>query len=102
MDYNDAGTLFTTGSSAQVAVWDGHTGELISTARLPEGEGQSSAGFRPDGTLIVAAYSGRVFSWDPSIDHAVAFACRVAGRDLTREEWSAEFPDRPFRSTCPA
>jgi hypothetical protein len=28
------------------------------------------------------------------------FACRVAGRNLTREEWNDLLPDRPYRPVC--
>jgi hypothetical protein len=31
----------------------------------------------------------------------VRFACRVAGRDLTRDEWNDLLPDRPYRRICP-
>ncbi|HKE68096.1 MAG TPA: hypothetical protein VKB55_02510 [Nocardioidaceae bacterium] len=28
-------------------------------------------------------------------------ACAVAGRNLTGDEWTAAFPDRACRETCP-
>jgi hypothetical protein len=30
------------------------------------------------------------------------FACRVAGRNLTRAEWHDVLPNRAYRPTCPA
>ena len=29
------------------------------------------------------------------------FACQVAGRSLTREEWRAVLPNQPYRRVCP-
>ncbi len=29
------------------------------------------------------------------------FACRIAGRELTRAEWSGLLPGRPYRRFCP-
>jgi WD40 repeat protein len=41
---------------------------------------------------------GRGYPLDPQawLDRA----CQVAGRDLTREEWSSYLPDRPYERTC--
>ena len=54
-----------------------------------------------DTVLIAPLWAGAVYAWDTSPDHAVEFACRVAGRDFTEEEWADHFGDRPFRQTCP-
>jgi WD40 repeat protein len=32
---------------------------------------------------------------------AIELACRMAGRNLTEEEWTQYFPDKPYRETCP-
>ena len=40
--------------------------------------------------------------WDLEPDQWVAAACRVAGRNLTRDEWNAHIGDlAPYRATCP-
>ena len=97
------GSRFATASNAgDVAVWDGRTGQLVSSTKVPGEEISTVAGFRPDGTLTVASFTGEVYHWDPSLAHAVSFACAVAGRDLTRAEWTEELPGRPYRSVCPA
>ena len=33
-------------------------------------------------------------------DGLLEYACQVAGRDLTREEWNDVLPDRPYERTC--
>lgn len=100
--YNDDGSLVTSGSTEHdLALWDGRTGALVATAVLPATEGTAVAGFRPDGTLLVASFGGSLFTWDPSPAHALEAACAMAGRDLTEAEWKAELPDQPYQETCP-
>jgi hypothetical protein len=40
--------------------------------------------------------------WDLDPESWVAGACRVAGRNLTREEWASNIGNlAPYRATCP-
>jgi hypothetical protein len=40
--------------------------------------------------------------WDLEPDHWVGAACRIAGRNLTEEEWAAKIGDfAEYRPTCP-
>jgi len=59
--------------------------------------------FLADGRSVVIAdeYAGSVYRWDPRPDYAIEFACRLAGRDLTKAEWAEQFGDRTFHETCP-
>ena len=60
----------------------------------------TSAQQRADGVVTVAAISGDTYEWDPSPSAAIDYACAVAGRDLTEQEWSDAFGDLAYRSTC--
>jgi hypothetical protein len=41
-------------------------------------------------------------SWDLDPTHWVTAACRMAGRNLTEEEWSIYISDlAPYHETCP-
>ena len=51
--------------------------------------------------MAIASYDGGVYRWETDIDRAIAFACQMAGRDLTREEWEEFLPAQPYRSVCP-
>jgi len=56
---------------------------------------------RPDGLEMALTMPEGVVTWDLDPDHQLEFACRMAGRDLTENEWRtylAELGDR--RSTC--
>ncbi len=59
-------------------------------------------GLQSDGhTLLIATYDDAIYRWDTRVEHAIAFACQAAGRDLTEQEWQANFTGRPYRTTCP-
>ncbi len=38
---------------------------------------------------------------DTRPEHWIEVACAIAGRNLTEDEWSDAFDDRPYRETCP-
>jgi hypothetical protein len=66
----------------------------------PQGLSYSGV-LRADGTELAVNVPAGIAVWDlrPS-SHADA-ACRMAGRDLTRDEWIAYLSDLgPYRSTC--
>ena len=98
----DGSRLLTSSPNGLVAVWDAETVTPISTMALPMASTASGA-FLPDGrtTRFLDWFSGMAYDWDLSTDSAVEFACRAVGRDLTREEWTENFGDLPFRETCP-
>jgi DNA-binding SARP family transcriptional activator/WD40 repeat protein len=57
--------------------------------------------FTPSGDRIVTVYaSGQAFSYDLRARSWERRACAVAGRSLTRAEWSQYLPGRPFRPAC--
>lgn len=51
--------------------------------------------------VAIASYDGTVYRWDTDLDRSVDFACQMAGRDLTEEEWEQYLPAQPYRSVCP-
>jgi WD40 repeat protein len=64
--------------------------------------GAVQVGSRGNGQVMVThTPSSGVQAWNVSAEALVAHACRVAGRDLTEDEWAAALPDRPYERTCP-
>ncbi|WP_372459984.1 nSTAND1 domain-containing NTPase [Agromyces humatus] len=55
---------------------------------------------RPDGREIALSLPEGVMVWDIDPEHQFQYACRIAGRDFTREEWATFFYTTPFSSTC--
>jgi hypothetical protein len=50
---------------------------------------------------LVTFTGDRAYVWDLEVDHWFDLACRAAGRNLTRLEWSANGPrDEPYHRTC--
>jgi WD40 repeat protein len=99
--FDDTGTRVVTASDARdLALWDASTGTLLATSVIPSTEGVPLVGFRPDGSVLVVTFDGDFYRWDPSLTNAVEAACRMAGRDLTQDEWEAAFPDQPWKATC--
>lgn len=103
MDYSPAGSkMFTTGLDGSVSLWDGTSGQLLGTVVLPE-QSVTAAAFGEDGhTVVMSTGYESVYIWDTSVRYSIQFACRLAGRDLTRAEWLENFGDRPYEESCPA
>jgi WD40 repeat protein/DNA-binding SARP family transcriptional activator len=98
----DGHKLLTSGSDSSVGLWEGSTGRLIAQVVTPKRFNQ--AGFRrdPNSVLIAPVWGGPVYEWDTRGESAVGFACRVAGRDLTKTEWTEQFGARPYQHVCSA
>lgn len=98
----DGTQLLSSSPNGLVAVWDAATATPTATLVVPESSSLTSA-FLPDGRTarILDWATGLAHDWDLSRGSAVEFACRAVGRDLTREEWTEQFGDLPFRETCP-
>ena len=97
----DGSRLLTSGFDYQNALWDGRTGELIASVVTPQLGTEATFTRDGDTVLIAPGRAGAVFEWDTRPDHALEFACRVAGRDFTKEEWADHFGDRPYQHVCP-
>jgi len=96
----DGRRFLTSGSDSIVGLWDGETGQPV--ARIVTPRRYNNAEFAADGgSVIIAPLSGGpVYRWDTRLEAAVAFACRVAGRELTHAEWAQQFGDRPYQEVC--
>ena len=94
-------TLATGSYDGTVRLWDIETEEGIGDA-LPGLPNRSVVpSFTPDGTRLVAAYeTGEAYRWDIRPETLVRQACRVAGRRLTRAEWTEFLPARDYDPAC--
>ena len=96
----DGAWLLTSAPDSSVALWDAETGmvaaRLVTPVRTPVAtfiEGH-------DAVLIVSELGGPLFRWDTRIEHALDFACAIAGREMTGDEWHEVFGDRPHDPVC--
>jgi WD40 repeat protein/DNA-binding SARP family transcriptional activator len=99
----DGARIVTGASDGTVRLWDAASLRLLSTAAVP---GRRDVGVSPTFTgarqVTIASYDGNLYQWDTDPDRTVAFACQMAGRNLTPDEWAAALPDRPYEKTCPS
>ncbi|MFG1622708.1 BTAD domain-containing putative transcriptional regulator [Kribbella sp. NPDC049227] len=100
----DGSKLVSGADDGTVSLWDAHSLELL--GQVSVASGGKPVGAVPsfaDGNDVVqiAAYDGMVYRWDTRIERAIAAACAMAGRNLTADEWSQAFGNRPYEKTCP-
>jgi WD40 repeat protein len=95
--YSPDGSRFTTVGDEQVRVYDPRSG-LVGSLRS---EGLAAAAFRADGsTITLVSSTGRISTWDPGPEAARRAACRIAGRELSDDEWRKYLPDRARIRVC--
>jgi hypothetical protein len=85
----------------RLTLLDAGTGERRASISLPNVVPEASMAYLPDGSgLLIAGLDGRTWTVDTRTGAWLERACHVAGRNLTREEWSEFFPSRPYEPTC--
>jgi WD40 repeat protein len=97
----DGGTLLATGTDGSASLFDLPSGLRLGDV-IPSAAGSAfAASLRPDGRELAVAHADGVQVWDLDPEAQVEAACRIAGRDLTREEWDEHLGSiAPYRSTC--
>jgi WD40 repeat protein len=97
----DGSRILTDDSAGTLGLWDASTATMQDTVTVP-GETVAAGQFRPGTTdVTVLDGSGRVLTWDTRPERAIAFACRIAGRDLTADEWRTYLGTGPHFHVCP-
>lgn len=99
----DNRTVVSTGNDTHLVLYDADRG--LRRARMPvavDGSDEGQTYLLRAGLDEVSALTrqrpGRTYSLDPA--EWRARACAVAGRDLSRDEWSRYLPDREYEPTC--
>jgi WD40 repeat protein len=97
----DGRLLATGGPEGEVRLWDLRTQTRFG-APLPALPGhEATPVFSPDGThLFVLTDGGFGYRWDVRPAGWASYACAVAGRKLTRQEWQDALPDLPYAPAC--
>ena len=99
----DGRTFVTSAFDGGVQFWDGVNGTPTAGMHVSQNESPAIAVMTPDQhTAVVATADGAVYRVDGRFDQWVAHLCDVVGRDLTKEEWQANFDGQAHRQTCSA
>jgi WD40 repeat protein len=62
----------------------------------------TSLAFSQDSNWLVSgSWDNTARYWSTNIDQVLEMACKLAGRNLSQEEWTQYFPDEPYHQTCP-
>ena len=105
LDYSDDGELLVSGAAdGGVSLWDATTLDPLGTVNPPHHGDPVPAGAQFIGDthdVAIASYDGKVYRWETDLDRAIDFACQMAGRNLTDEEWEDFLPAQPYQSVCP-
>ena len=98
------GKMFATsgGSSGHTKVWVTSTLQQLGDD-FPGGEGSwGNVAYTPDGRYLFSAYAdGTAYRWPVTVGAWQEQACRVAGRNFTREEWRRFVTGRSYEQVCP-
>jgi len=94
----DDRTLVTTSTDGTAQLWDVVSGRPLGTELTGAAAG---AAFVAGGTgLVTIDSTGRGAMWDLRPQSLEQRACAIAGRRLTRAEWQAALPERPYAPAC--
>jgi WD40 repeat protein len=89
------------GSDGTLKLWFTSTLQQEGPSLDNEGGTWGNAVFTPDGRWLVAIHSdGHGFLWPVSLGDWESHACAVAGRNMTREEWSRLVAGLSYRPIC--
>jgi WD40 repeat protein len=94
----DGQTLASGSWDGTIRLWDVATGRAIGQGMVA-GTTVNSIAFSPDGQTL--ASDGRPINlWDLRRQAWTGAACRIANRDLTREEWARYLGTLDYQPTC--
>jgi WD40 repeat protein len=102
--FDRTGQRFTTtgGQDGTVKLWSASMLRQEGTALNTEQDASTTAAFDPSGADLIAVDDhGKGFTWPTSIAAWEQRACTVAGRNLTREEWSRYVTGHRYAKVCP-
>ena len=97
--FSKDGSLFASASDGdRLSYWDARTGTYLGSVAV---DVDGAPAFSDDNSsLMLAGFEGSVFTWHLDPGSWVATACRLAGRELTEQEWRSYLGDRPYQPVC--
>ncbi len=97
----DARTLLVMAADGTALLYDAPTGTRIGDPLRTDGQTLGVGVLRPDGREMAVSMPDGVMLWDLDPEHQFEYACQLAGRDLTEDEWNTYLADLGDpQSTC--
>jgi WD40 repeat protein len=99
----DGHTLASIDLSGTIILWDVRAPQASRNIQTLQGCPPRAIhlAFSPNGhTLTSASRNGTIILWDLDPASLARKACRIAGRNMTREEWRQYMDDKPYRKIC--
>jgi WD40 repeat protein len=98
----DGTMIVTNGGDRSVTLFDVASGVRLGSPLTIADDAVNYVALSPDGTRLAIDSRDGTQIWDLEPSHWPPAACRVAGRNLTHEEWATNIGDlAPYRATCP-
>jgi len=98
----DGSILASSGNDNTVRLWDVASEQPLGAPLTGHTDLVASLAFSPDGgALASGSFDGTVRLWDVDLRAWPSRACRIANRNLTRQEWRQYLGDEPYHPTCP-
>jgi class 3 adenylate cyclase/WD40 repeat protein len=97
----DGRSIAVSSNDDTASVWDVRSGKRVGNPFGPYTANGDVMLFEPNGRLLIELPTSAI-EWPMDVNTWEQFACRVAGRNLTRAEWHYALPARAYRPTCPA
>jgi WD40 repeat protein len=94
----DGKLLASSSRSRSIALWDYETEDML--GELTGADYTNGLAFSADSKELISLEPGGLTFWDLSVTSWLESACRMAGRNLTPEEWHQNFGDEPYHRTC--
>jgi WD40 repeat protein len=97
----DGRRVLAVSASGPLYVWDRGTGRQIGPPLAGHGSAATDLVMISDGqTVVTTEQEAWVLRRPTTPTQWAETACRIAGRDLSRQEWDRYLPGRPYRPTC--
>ena len=97
----DSRTLAAGGGDGAIRLFDLRSQRPLGTPLSAAPNRLAAPLFTRDSAYVIAITdAGVAYRWDVRASSWARHACAVAGRSLTRAEWSEELPDRDYAPAC--
>jgi WD40 repeat protein len=101
VSFSADGTMLASSGRDGTFLWDVASRQQLGSFVSGRHGFPAASGFTVTGDLVTMSGNGEAVVWPATAEAWAAHACRVAGRNLTHQEWTQFVLDRPYQTVCP-